>query len=844
MKRLLLALLLFLSAPLSAQPSRWSLATQIQPGFASTALGDTYYATGSTGSASAFGRIAPNTTSTRKFWMQVSSAISWVQLAAADLPTYASKFIVQGTSDANLSGAQFLGALGTGILKNTTTTGVLSIAAAADIPSLLTTKGDVLTYSTLPLRLGIGTDTYVLTADSSQASGMKWAAGGGGGGSVTTKGDLQTYSTVAARLPVGADGYALVADSTQATGLKYAAMTGAAGSPVGLVQIAQIVTSGSQATVDFTSIGSGYTDLRVTWQARSNYVGAFEGMRLKMNNDGTSGNYTVGQYNNAMTTTLSAGTDAISSSGAGVGGVGGTTSPSNFGSFGEVVIPNYAGTTFYKGISTLLRFDSASSGYNQTETWFWKSTAAITRLTFSVPTSFVNGSTFTLYGTVTGGLSTVVLQPATPGTAQTGNSNITGTATAGAFVGPADANTLSGTTLHSTVVNSSLTSVGTLPVLIVSDYIRSASGTRGILQAYDVAGSAYRLQQFDALGYDFMLGGASKMVMDGSGNVVVGSATALTKLSVSSPTDVPDTVPALGTAGGRFSVLNNNAYGLLVGVLNTGNVFQQVQRTDATATAYHLVLQPSGGNVGIGSSTFGTSAATVLGIGNGTAPTTSPADMIQLWAEDVSASSELRVRDEAGNVTTLSPHNFSMFTPAATQAFPWSYYSKNAHIGKEINVDMYGAIAALETLTGKKFIYVNDLPAGEIEDWAAQEAAKKITVEKQRLDKATAVEVEVAAKDASESVPIMETQESKTLTETVTTYALDAASGAVKPVVAVKPKTEQVDTGRSEFRLKAGVRLDAKTGRFWRKTRADEVVVEPYTPKAPPAWIAERMAKK
>lgn len=48
---------------------------------------------------------------------------------------FANKFIVQGTTDAGLSGAQFLGALGTGILKNTTTTGVLSIATGADIPA-------------------------------------------------------------------------------------------------------------------------------------------------------------------------------------------------------------------------------------------------------------------------------------------------------------------------------------------------------------------------------------------------------------------------------------------------------------------------------------------------------------------------------------------------------------------------------------------------------------------------------------------------------------------------------------------------------------------------------------
>jgi len=64
----------------------------------------------------------------------------------------------------------------------------------------------------------------------------------------------------------------------------------------------------------------------------------------------------------------------------------------------------------------------------------------------------------------------------------------------------------------------------------------------------------------------------------------------------------------------------------------------------------------SAGNVGIGTTNFGTNASGVIGIGNATAPTSSPADMVQLYAEDVTASSELRVRDEAGNVTTLSPH--------------------------------------------------------------------------------------------------------------------------------------------------------------------------------------------
>lgn len=43
---------------------------------------------------------------------------------------------------------------------------------------------------------------------------------------LTTKGDLYTYSTTDARLPVGSDGYVLTADSTQSTGLKWNAVTG------------------------------------------------------------------------------------------------------------------------------------------------------------------------------------------------------------------------------------------------------------------------------------------------------------------------------------------------------------------------------------------------------------------------------------------------------------------------------------------------------------------------------------------------------------------------------------------------------------------------------------------
>jgi hypothetical protein len=72
---------------------------------------------------------------------------------------FANKFIVQGTTDAGLSGAQFLGALSTGIVKNTTTTGVLSIAVAGT--DYLTPTAGASSVLTKVAPLSSGTAGYV-----------------------------------------------------------------------------------------------------------------------------------------------------------------------------------------------------------------------------------------------------------------------------------------------------------------------------------------------------------------------------------------------------------------------------------------------------------------------------------------------------------------------------------------------------------------------------------------------------------------------------------------------------------------------------------------------------------
>lgn len=58
----------------------------------------------------------------------------------------------------------------------------LCYADDAVLKAMFTTKGDIAaaTAASTPARLGVGSDGHVLTADAAEASGMKWAAIGGG----------------------------------------------------------------------------------------------------------------------------------------------------------------------------------------------------------------------------------------------------------------------------------------------------------------------------------------------------------------------------------------------------------------------------------------------------------------------------------------------------------------------------------------------------------------------------------------------------------------------------------------------------------------------------------------
>jgi hypothetical protein len=158
------------------------------------------------------------------------------------------------------------------------------------------------------------------------------------------------------------------------------------------------------------------------------------------------------------------------------------------------------------------------------------------------------------------------------------------------------------------------------------------------LIATDAAGAAIRFCVSDT--------GTEAMRLNSTG-LGVGAGPGLTgssrrALTVNAPT-------------GQLSILE-----LAVNSVTTGYLFSNATQTSLVSQgATFLTFDTnsnermridSAGNVGVGVSTFGISAAKVIGIADGTAPSTSPAGMGQLYVE----AGALKYRGSSGTVTTLA----------------------------------------------------------------------------------------------------------------------------------------------------------------------------------------------
>ena len=92
--------------------------------------------------------------------------------------------------------------------------------------------------------------------------------------------------------------------------------------------------------------------------------------------------------------------------------------------------------------------------------------------------------------------------------------------------------------------------------------------------------------------------GANRLHITSAGLVGIGSSAPVHSLQVTA--SALASVPSAGSSGHCIAI-GSAAYGIAGGALTDGNGYLQVTRWDGTATNYNLLLQPNGGNVGIGS---------------------------------------------------------------------------------------------------------------------------------------------------------------------------------------------------------------------------------------------------
>ena len=156
------------------------------------------------------------------------------------------------------------------------------------------------------------------------------------------------------------------------------------------------VPSGTSGTIEFTSIPATYTHLQIRGIGRTNRAAATQdSLRLRFNSD-TGANYSYHFLNGNGTTPAAEGnanTTLIAHSAL-------TAISSSASIFGVAVIDilDYANTNKYKTSRALSGNDQNGSGVFDFASGNWRNTDAITSIQLTAIGSFVQYTTFALYG--------------------------------------------------------------------------------------------------------------------------------------------------------------------------------------------------------------------------------------------------------------------------------------------------------------------------------------------------------------------------------------------------------------------------------------------------------------
>jgi hypothetical protein len=162
----------------------------------------------------------------------------------------------------------------------------------------------------------------------------------------------------------------------------------------------QTVGSGGASTIDFNNIPQTFTDLMIIISARTNRS-ATQGENYVYFNNDNNNLYSYTFLQGSGTATGSSRASNIASFTGLVPGANATSS--TFGN-GQVYIPNYTGNQFKSWNNESVQENNASVAYVELIAGLYRSTNAITRLTFSTfgGGNYVQYSTISLYGITRG----------------------------------------------------------------------------------------------------------------------------------------------------------------------------------------------------------------------------------------------------------------------------------------------------------------------------------------------------------------------------------------------------------------------------------------------------------
>jgi hypothetical protein len=213
-------------------------------------------------------------------------------------------------------------------------------------------------------------------------SGSAWVAIGGSASPLTTKGDLYGFSTVNARVPVGTNGQVLTADSTAATGVAWAAASGG-----GMTLLSTTTLSGASTTI--SSISGSYNRLIAyiygVANASANYL-----FSIQPNGTASLAYYpNHSNVNNTYNTDKNTNADIYGNATSSQGSTDNST---------VLVIDNYASTSAYKPFQYTGFITATAGDYGFTSSGGIKTNSAISSLKFVPSAGTFSAGTVLLYG--------------------------------------------------------------------------------------------------------------------------------------------------------------------------------------------------------------------------------------------------------------------------------------------------------------------------------------------------------------------------------------------------------------------------------------------------------------